>query len=335
MGNKFWSILFGATMLACLIGFAISPLMGWWMPDGVSAHAAEVDFLFYVILWITTFFFILTEAILVGFMWQYTSQDGKRPVNENADVAGFLKPLTGLLDSQHKVEMAWTLVPAAILIYISFAQIKTWADIKYASRNQMAAWDSAKFAGKTDEEKTPPLQIAVSARQFEWRMRYPSVARFTKDWKMDAPKNKGDYDSFGKMPHADDILVVNELHIWQNHSVAVHLTTRDVIHSFNLPNFRVKQDALPGKMIPVWFKTLDPAKTKTVNVKWDEKSQRYQDGINPETGKEDLNYTYDIACAELCGWGHYRMIGRVYVHKDMAEFVDWLKKAESAFHKRN
>jgi cytochrome c oxidase subunit 2 len=144
--------------------------------------------------------------------------------------------------------------------------------------------------------------------------------------------SKADFDSFGKMPQADDIHVVNELHIWQDNQVIVYLTTRDVIHSFNLPHFRVKQDALPGKMIPVWFRTIDSAERKTHNVKWD--GDRCLDGYSPETKKKDNDYTYDLACAELCGWGHYRMIGRVYVHENREDFLKWLKIAEKTNRQR-
>ena len=52
------------------------------------------------------------------------------------------------------------------------------------------------------------------------------------------------------------------------------------------------------------------------------------DGINPKTGEHDSAFIYDIPCAELCGWGHYRMIGRVFVHKDQADFIKWLDIAE-------
>ncbi len=311
MGNKGWSVLFGVTMLACAIGFGVSPLFGWWMPEGVSEHAGSVDGLFYLILGVTTFAFIVTEVILVVFMWRYAeTPDGKPPVAHDAGFPSFLKPFESFLNDQHKVEMAWTFIPAVVLIVIAFAQVSTWANIKYATRNR-------NDATKANSART---QIAVSARQFEWRMRYPSVARFKK-WMENPVATRQDYESFGKIPHVDDVHVVNELHIWKGHPVVVHLTTRDVIHSFNLPNFRVKQDALPGKMIPVWF---TPTK---VNCKWDKRSNRYADGYSPE-GLEDKEYVWDIACAELCGWGHYRMIGRVFVHKDQAEFLDWLEKAE-------
>jgi cytochrome c oxidase subunit 2 len=71
----------------------------------------------------------------------------------------------------------------------------------------------------------------------------------------------------------------------------------DVLHSFFLPNLRVKQDAVPGMKIPVWFKAT-------------------------ETG------TYDIVCAEVCGWGHYKMKGRVTV-ESRADFNRWLARIEA------
>ncbi len=320
MGNKGWSVLFGVTMLACAIGFAVSPLMGWWMPEGVSAHAGAVDGLFYLIYAVTAVAFIITEVILVIFMWRYAkTPDGKPPIAPNAGFPTFLKPFESFLNDHHKIELAWTIVPSIVLLVIVFAQVNAWAEIKYATRNR-------NDGTKVDSARA---QIAVSARQFEWRMRYPSAARF-KGWMAEPAATRKDFESFGKIPHFDDVHVVNELHIWKDHPVVVHLTTRDVIHSFNLPNFRVKQDALPGKMIPVWF---TPTK---VNCKWDESRQRYIDGYDPAGKKEkDKEYTWDIACAELCGWGHYRMIGRVFVHKDQAEFLDWLQKAEAEGTRRN
>ncbi len=360
MGNKGWSILFGVVMLACALSFAVAPMMGWWLPRGESSHAWDVDFLFYVIFWIVAFFFILTEAVLVIFLWLYASNpDGKRPVSESAEAVGFMKPVTGFLNNEHRIELAWTFIPSVILLYIAFAQVSAWADIKYAAR-QKDPWKSA-TVGKTDGGAA--LQMAVSARQFEWRVRYPSVERFKK-WMDPKRTDKSDYDSFGKAPQADDIYVVNEIHfwedykitpdqnkpndhVWRHNSVVVYLTTRDVIHSFNLPNFRVKQDALPGKMIPVWFRTAASRVEKmdgkideryplhkTHNCKWDNDKNRYVDGINPDSGEKDNAFIFDLACAELCGWGHYRMIGRAFVHKDQADFLNWLEIAEKENRKR-
>jgi len=322
VSNKGWSVLFGVTMIACFVGFAISPLMNWWRPDGVSTHSKGVDDLFDIILGITAFFFVLTEAILVAFMWLYAGKgDISHPVSEKADFPGIMKPISNILQNQHRVEMAWTFVPAVILLYIAFAQVSTWANIKYEARRHL----------QEETKAGPATQIGVSARQFEWRMRYPSTERFKKWLEMEKDANKeslkktkADYDSFGKIPQASDVHVVNELHVWKGYTVTVHLTTRDVIHSFNLPNFRVKQDALPGKMIPVWF---TPTKA---NCKANADKTRWLYAVDPESGEKSKDLEYDIPCAELCGWGHYRMIGRVFVHKDQADFAAWLAVAEKA-----
>jgi cytochrome c oxidase subunit II len=314
--GKWWSILFGLVMLACGLSFIIAPAMGWWLPEGVSTHAWDVDFLFYVILYITGFFFFLTEGLLVYFMFVYAGQpvahtsDSRLPAPMRA-AAGFVKLIPRWLHHEHRVEMAWTVVPALILLYIAFAQINTWAEVKYQSR-------APHYVGPA-----VPLQVSVSARQFEWRMRYPTSGRL-KDWlaKQDTVKGKLDYESYARTPQFDDVHAVNELHVWKDHPVVVHLTTRDVIHSFNLPTFRVKQDALPGREIPVWF---TPIKANT--VKGDD--GRWRHGVNPQTKEAEPGYNWDLPCAELCGWGHYRMIGKVYVHETKADFLDWLSSVET------
>jgi cytochrome c oxidase subunit 2 len=80
--------------------------------------------------------------------------------------------------------------------------------------------------------------------------------------------------------------------------VLAQIRAQDVIHSFFLPNFRVKQDVVPGSTVLVWWDAL-------------------------KTG------TYEIACAELCGLGHYRMRAQLFVHTP-EEFESWLRDKEAA-----
>ena len=312
--GKWWSVLFAVMMIFCGGMFAVAPMFGWWLPEANSTHAGAIDRLFYIILAVTGFFFILTETILCIFMWKYSGDRDKTaeaPAQPGL-MTRLFRPVTNILHDQHRVEMAWTLVPAVILLYIAFAQVQTWADAKYLSRMPKGVDQKA-------------MQVDVSARQFEWRVRYPSSQRFEQWMKnRNDPEVEKDYRSFPKFHQKSDVHVVNEVHVIKNNPVIAHLTSRDVLHSFNLPHMRVKQDALPGKMIPVWF---TPTKS---NVKFDSKLGIYVDGYNPVTEKMDEHHIWDLACAELCGWGHYRMIGRLFVHKDEAEFLDWLKKAESA-----
>src|SRR5262245_21385378 len=104
-------------MLACGLHFATAPMFGWWMPDGVSTHAWDIDYLFYVILAITGFFFILTEALLVYFMFRYAAGAGHKTSPE---------PTHTDHSFERKLELGWTFVPAVILLYIAFAQVGTW-----------------------------------------------------------------------------------------------------------------------------------------------------------------------------------------------------------------
>ena len=74
MRNKGWSLLFGGVMLAATISVVISPLVGWGLPKNVSSYGPDVDLLFHVILFVTGFFFILTETLLVYFMYAFAGR---------------------------------------------------------------------------------------------------------------------------------------------------------------------------------------------------------------------------------------------------------------------
>jgi cytochrome c oxidase subunit 2 len=310
VSNKWWSVLFGVVMAATVVLWIIAYPMGWWLPKNVSSYGHRVDTLFILILGITGFFFILTEALLVYFMFVYAGGEPGRPRQTSDGTSSSTNPLkalvTALIPDEHRLEQVWSIVPAAILLYIAIAQIGAWEEIKYYSRMPKPNQDSQ--------------QVEISARQFEWRIRYPSPERYA-EWTKDPAKAV----EFANNPHADDIWLVNELHVWKGDlnetsdkgKVLVHLRTKDVIHSFYLPHLRLKQDALPGKTIPVWFKAFE-ANTEHKGDRWVEK-------VDAKTGKPEV---WELACAELCGWGHYKMVGRLYVHETKDDFMSWLKQAQ-------
>jgi cytochrome c oxidase subunit 2 len=355
--GKGWSILFGAVAGAAVLLFVVSPFVGWWLPRDVSWWGADVDFLFYLILGITGFFFILTEAILVYFMYTYAGlpPGAEQPVGHHyAEKKVFwttffkriARPVTAVIHNQHRLELFWTAVPAAILLFIAFAQVSTWADIKYHARMPI-----------------PDQILEVRARQFEWRMRYPTEktsAELLAGWKAGVPTEASRL--WVKTWRWDDIHVVSEIHTWQRAHVRVELKTDDVIHSFYLPNLRLKQDALPGRTIPVWFQPAvkDPsvsvANTRRIEETttearppdnehhWmlpnDDKTDgryhwvRWEDGYDPDKKLANQpGQVWDLACAELCGWGHYKMHGRLYVHENEQDYRDWLRAAEHETHR--
>lgn len=153
------------------------------------------------------------------------------------------------------LELIWTIIPTIVFVGIWFVSKATWADIK---------------------AKVPPpdMQVRITSKQFAWTMEYP-----------------GPDGQFGT---GDDKKINNELHVPVDKVVHVILLSEDVIHSFFVPSFRLKQDAVPGHQINVWFKATKPGR-------------------------------YELPCAELCGPGHSGMRGWVHVYSD-ADYKQWVQK---------
>ena len=160
------------------------------------------------------------------------------------------------------LEIAWTVAPTLILVVLTFLSLPAWSRIKM------------------DMPQTD-FVVQVTAKQFNWEFTYPG----------------GD----GKFGTADDKTFLDELHIPANKPVRVNLKARDVIHSLFVPQFRFKQDAVPGREISGWVNVTKPGK-------------------------------YEAPCAELCGFGHSGMKAWVYAH-DAADYDKWAAenlKAEAA-----
>jgi cytochrome c oxidase subunit 2 len=160
-----------------------------------------------------------------------------------------------------RAEVIWTAIPAVTMVALGLVSNHYWGWMKQPDRVPANAY-----------------HLGVHAKQFEWRMTYPGAD--------------------GKLGTADDFTVRNQLHIPVDQPVAVELSSEDVIHSFFVPEFRVKQDAVPGMHIIAWFQAT-------------------------KTGE------YEIGCAELCGMGHYKMRARVFVHTP-EEFNAWMAQQAAA-----
>jgi cytochrome c oxidase subunit 2 len=159
-------------------------------------------------------------------------------------------------------------------------------------------------------DRIPPeneaLVVHVTGEQFAWNVRYagPDGVFGRTDIKLiDVQANPLGVDRSDPAAK-DDVTSLNQLYLPVNRPIIVKLRSKDVIHSFGVPEFRVKQDAIPGLTIPIWF---------VPNVTTAE--MRTRTG-NPE-------FEYEIACAQLCGLGHYRMRGFVTV-QTAEEFQKWM-----------
>ena len=158
--------------------------------------------------------------------------------------------------------------------------------------------------------ETAALVVQITGEQFAWNVHYagPDGVFGRTDIKLlDLQSNPLGVDRSDPAAK-DDITTVNQLYLPVNKPVIVKLRSKDMIHSFGVPEFRVKQDAIPGLTIPIWFipnVTTADMRTRTGNPGFD----------------------YEIACAQLCGLGHYRMRGFVTV-QTAEEFQKWMDGEE-------
>lgn len=232
------------------------PMYAHWLPKDVSAHGHVIDGLFDFILYLTGAVFIATGVTLFVFLWRYDAARNPQPVKYS--------------HGNHTLEVVWSILPAATLLFIAIYQMNTWAQVKLERPPLLPGPD--RIEGTADDS----AMIEVTGRQFEWRIRYPG-----KDQVLLTP---------------DDLFTVNDLHLPVDEEVVIALKSDDVLHSFFLPNLRVKQDAVVGMKQFVWFKPV-------------------QQG------------SFDIVCAELCGWGHYKMKGRITI-TSRTRFLAWLDEID-------
>jgi cytochrome c oxidase subunit II len=153
----------------------------------------------------------------------------------------------------------------------------------------------ARWASPPGPEQNP-LEVRLVAEQFAWNVHYPGADNIFGKTDVNLVSSANPLGLDVTDPHAkDDIATLNQLHMQVDRPIIVRISSKDVIHSFALPYMRVKQDAIPGMQVPVHF---TPVKT---------------------SGAE----TWEIACAQLCGLGHYRMRGQYHV-QTKEDFEKWL-----------
>ncbi|MFQ5478801.1 MAG: cytochrome c oxidase subunit II [Candidatus Binatia bacterium] len=243
---------------------------GWWLPPDVSTHGYQIDHLISLLHWFMVFLFVGWGLFMVYTLVRFRARPGHK-----ADATGVTSHLSTYL------EVGVAVVEVLLLVGIS---IPVWAEVK----------------GKPLTESQADVVVRVVAEQFAWNIHYPGPdGKFGRtDINLVDSGNPLGLDK-NDAAAADDITTINQFHFPVGKKVLVYLNSKDVIHSFFLPVMRVKQDAIPGMTIPVWFEA-------------------------KATGE------FEIACAQLCGLGHYRMKG--YMTIDTEEgFEAWLtEQAESA-----
>jgi len=241
------------------------------LPPQAATHAPEIDQMISLVHWLMAVLFVGWGAFFIYVLARF-----RKKANPVADYEGAHGKLSKGLE---------VLIVVAEMVLLVFYAIPAWAT---RVRNLPA-----------ENEATV---VRVIAEQFAWNVHYPGPdGKFGRtDVRRIAAENPIGLDRTD--PDAkDDITTINQLNLPVDRPVLVHLSSKDVIHSFGLFEMRVKQDVVPGLDIPVWF-------------------------IPNKIGDTE------IACSQLCGLGHYRMRGFVSV-KTAAAYQDWLAEEAKALAK--
>jgi len=359
----------------------------WWLPPDRSVHGRGIDSLFNVTFWITMVTFVVVEIALIVFLIQYRHRpDKKKAIFTHGNT---------------RLEMAWTLAPALILAGLAIAN--------------KGVWDRLRF--NPDATNPDKATILVIGQQFKWNVIYPGkdnkLGRYMIFPKPTDLKWPGGIKYAGvagpsQLKYDDAVKAINsyidqqnplgkdmddpdgkdddwtktpgrEITIPANRPVEVQLSSKDVIHSFFLPNHRVKLDAVPGMRGRIVFTATMTSKEREHvsrrTYKMDELEKIFNGAVPPEMTvvitkdspgavkdpkREEYLYVEDpkaakpktivrnekgltkdsvaklkaagvpevtayepgyweLICEELCGQGHYTMLGRVIV-LDSEEF---------------
>jgi len=201
---------------------------GFWLPRQSSTIAADVDWNFGLVYWVSVFFFALVTFLLFFFVFRFRNRAPDETAHHNTSL-----------------EVLWSAIPTAIVMAMFWFGYDTYMVMATVPQNA--------------------YEIRVTAQKWNWLFTYPTG------------------------------YVDGELHVPAGEPVRLVMSAEDVIHSFYVPDFRVKRDVIPGRYTEVWFEAFEPGEHR-------------------------------IYCAEYCGTSHYNMLSRLHVH-DRADYDAWLVQA--------
>ena len=234
----------------------------WWFPESASAHGAQLDTQFVYTLIITGVIFVLAQTALGYFIVRYRERPGQQATYSHGN---------------DKMEIIWTTATAVLFFVMVLLGFRVWIDMYV----QAATPDS--------------IQIEVTGQQFAWNIRYPGS-----DGQFGSTSPELINDSGGNPlgldpndPTGGDDIVLPTMAVPVDRPIQLLLRSKDVTHSFSVRELRVKQDTLPGMVIPLKF-------------------------VATKLGK------YEIACTELCGLGHHRMRSYIDVLSE-EDYTEWLR----------
>ena len=241
----------------------------WWLPHGAALAAPWIDHQFALTYILMGVVFVAAQGALGWLVWKYRAEASNGPVEYS--------------HGNTNLEVIWTTLTAILFIGLNLMGSHVWASERFEAAGPGA------------------VPVEVTGMQFAWYFRYPGAdGQYGRTEPKLMDPSSGNEAAIGldtTDPKSKDDVVTGTMYLPVNRQVDLTLKAVDVIHSFFVPSFRFKQDAVPGLAIHMHF-------TPT------------------EIGD------YEIACAELCGLGHYKMHGMVHV-VSQEDFDKWLAAREA------
>lgn len=242
-------------------GLLIGQTMPSFFPPEASAQSQQIDSLFKILLVIGGAIFLLVQGLLL-----YSVIAFRAKPDDTTDAPH--------IHGNTTLEIVWTAIPAVIVTVLTILSYNVWVSIR--------------------EEQPVEAVVNVVGARFNWAFTYtvPSDELPADTVVTELPQTIQD-----KLNQDGAVQVAtNELHTYVGQSLKLEMETRDVIHSFWVPAFRMKQDLLPGRVTEIRFTPVEVP------------------------GNTDYPVRYPIRCAELCGGNHGAMVSWVVVHKDEAAY---------------
>ena len=274
-------------------------MLGYGPHGSASEHGVRIDSMMAWTLAVTYSVFILTHILLFYYAYRYRQQKGRK---------------AQYISHNNTLEIVWTGIPAIVMTFLVIGGLDAWNDIM----------------GDVDASEDI-LEIEATGYQFAWQMRYPGADGLIgkKDFRLITGANTlgqdwTDYKNIDDFHTNDVVLPVGQ-------KVRVRITAMDVLHDFYLPQFRVKMDAVPG--LPTYF-VFTPTKTTR---EWRKELSEYEEYQLPDPNEDGKmlweTANFELACAELCGIGHWSMARKVIILEE-DEYEAW-EAEQTSFYMAN
>lgn len=298
-----WLVVFMVAFLAFCVGSAYyykNSMLGYGPLQSASEHGGKLDDLFNVTLIFTGIVFVITQILLFWYSYKYREKEGNVGV---------------YLSHNNNLELIWTAIPALVMTFLVVKGLIVWNEV-------MPDVDP-------DEDY---IEIEATGYQFAWDIRYPGPDGKigTKNFELIDPATNPLGMDFTDVKTHDDF-IADRIVLPVNKKVRVRITSKDVLHNFFLPHFRVKMDAVPG--LPSYF--IFTPNTTTVdfreNLRGYPEWEADQDPSDPEAGPRWKNFDFELACAELCGSGHFSMRKVVEIVTE-EEYEAWAAQQNSFYY---